>query len=250
MKNLLQIQDLRITAEKGNVSKPIVNNLSFNVKAGEITCLMGESGSGKSMTALAILGMLSGNLKLDPRSKIDFQGASIFCIFQEPMNSFNFSVKVKTQMYQMVKYYRNSLRSEFEEEIQEIMIRLNFENPQKILEQYPFELSGGMLQRLMVACAIYARPSLILADEPTTALDVTAQNQLLDEFYRIKTEMGIAVLLITHDFGVAAELADTIIVMHKGEIVESGTVWDIFDHPKMEYTRRLIKASAKELEEC
>lgn len=249
MGNILEVRDYTIAYGKGKQEKIIVDHIAFSVKEGAITCLMGESGSGKSMTVLSVLGLLPENIRLKPESRMDFFGGSVFCIFQDPMNSFNFSIKMKKQMYQMVKNYRTASLSQFEEEIKDIMLRLNFEDPESVLEKYPFELSGGMLQRLMVACAVYAQPSLLIADEPTTALDMTVQSQLLKEFRRMNRETGISILLITHDFGVAAELADHMIVMNRGKVEEAGTVWDVFDHPQTEYTKRLIAASKKELDE-
>ena len=228
----------------------IVKDISFFVHDQHITCIVGESGSGKSITMSAVLGLLPKVACKTKESKIMFHGDSMFCIYQDPMNSLNSSVKVGKQLYQMAKGYKKMTRTEFDQQMGIILERIKFEDPMRTLNKYPFELSGGMLQRLMIACAILVTPSLIIADEPTTALDVSIQKEIMREFRAINREYQTAILVVTHDFGVVAELADDVIVMHDGEIVEKGRVLDLFDSPQEEYTKRLLKASFEGAENC
>ena len=209
----------------------LLHNVHFSVPAGKITCLVGESGSGKSLTMAALLGLLPEGAELAPESRVTFRGQGMFSIYQDPINSFNPSIRVGKQLYQMARGNRKVERKAFERGIAEVMGRLRLARPEVLLKKYPFELSGGMLQRLMIACAIYVAPSLILADEPTTALDVSVQKEIMREFRAINHELGITILVVTHDFGVVAELADQVVVLRQGAVIESGDVFRIFDHP-------------------
>lgn len=240
--NILEINNLSMSINE----KLIINNLSLTVKDKCITCLVGESGSGKSLTVASVLGLVPESAILASDSHIIFYGKSIFSIYQDAINSFNPSIRVGRQLYQMAKGYRYKSRREFDEGISEVLIRIGINNPKSTLKKYPFELSGGMLQRMMIACAIYVSPDLIIADEPTTALDVATQKEIMREFRAINHELEIAILVVTHDFGVVAELADEVIVMHKGLIVETGEVNQLFDHPREDYTKALLEASFKE----
>lgn len=241
-------QDL-LTVERLSLSiggTELLHNLAFSAPAGQITCLVGESGSGKSLTVASILGLLPREAVLAPDSRITFRGESIFSIYQDPINSFHPAIQVGKQLYQMARGYRKVERKLFYRELAEVMGRLRLEQPQVVLKKYPFELSGGMLQRLMIACAIYVAPSLIIADEPTTALDVSIQKEILREFRAINHELGITILVVTHDFGVVAELADQVVVLHQGVAVEAGDVFRVFEHPQEAYTKALLAASGKE----
>ena len=171
----------------------LLHNVHFSVPAGKITCLVGESGSGKSLTMAALLGLLPEGAELAPESRVTFRGQGMFSIYQDPINSFNPSIRVGKQLYQMARGNRKVERKAFERGIAEVMGRLRLARPEVLLKKYPFELSGGMLQRLMIACAIYVAPSLILADEPTTALDVSVQKEIMREFRAINHELGIIV---------------------------------------------------------
>lgn len=224
----------------------LLHDLTFAAPAGQITCLVGESGSGKSLTVAAILGLLPEGAALAPESRITFRGERIFSIYQDPINSFNPSIRVGKQLYQMARGYRKVERRVFDRDIAAVMERLRLDRPEVVLKKYPFELSGGMLQRLMIACAIYVAPSLIIADEPTTALDVSIQKEILREFRAINHELGLTILVVTHDFGVVAELADQVVVLHQGALVEAGGVVSIFDHPQEDYTKALLAASVQE----
>lgn len=246
MKNILEVENLGIIID----GEKIVKDISFLVHDQHITCIVGESGSGKSITMSAVLGLLPKVACKTKESKITFHGMSMFCIYQDPMNSFNSSVKVGKQLYQMAMGYKKMTRAEFDQQMGDILERIKFEDPARTLNKYPFELSGGMLQRLMIACAILVTPSLIIADEPTTALDVSIQKEIMREFRAINREYQTAILVVTHDFGVVAELADDVIVMHDGEIVEKGRVLELFDSPQEEYTKRLLKASFEGAENC
>ena len=227
----------------------LLHNVHFSVPAGKITCLVRESGSGKSLTMAALLGLLPEGAELAPESRVTFRGQGMFSIYQDPINSFNPSIRVGKQLYQMARGNRKVERKAFERGIAEVMGRLRLARPEVLLKKYPFELSGGMLQRLMIACAIYVAPSLILADEPTTALDVSVQKEIMREFRAINHELGITILVVTHDFGVVAELADQVVVLRQGAVIESGDVFRIFDHPREAYTKALLAASVKSAEE-
>ena len=241
---LLKVVNLGIEIE----GEELVHDISFQIENHKITCIVGESGSGKSLTMSAVLGLLPRVAHKKTDSKIEFLGDSMFCIYQDPMNSFNYSIKVGKQLYQMAKGYRKLSRDEFDKEMCEILDRIRIENPIHTLDKYPFELSGGMLQRLMIACAILIKPSLIIADEPTTALDVSVQKEIMREFRAINKEYDVAIIVVTHDFGVVAELANNVIVMHNGCVVEEGSVFEVFDSPKQNYTKELLEASFREAE--
>ncbi|MEG0075733.1 MAG: ABC transporter ATP-binding protein [Eubacterium sp.] len=248
---ILDIKNLSLSiVDEENKDHCILNDVSMEISSGKITCLVGESGSGKSMTMASILGIIPEMAYFGTNSSIAFGGKSIYAIFQDPMNSFNQSIKVGRQLYQMAKGYLNITREAFDVEIRKVLTKLNFDNPALVLEQYPFELSGGMLQRLMIGCGIFIKPSLIIADEPTTALDVTVQKDILKTLMRINREQKITILLVTHDFGVVAEVADEVIVMQSGEIVERNNVFTLFDQPQKDYTKRLIAATFKGETKC
>ena len=244
---ILSVQNLSIDFVSKKSTIPIVRNISFSLQKQKICCLIGESGSGKSMTVRALINLLPKTMLIREKSQIEFSVDSVFCIFQDPINSFNPSVRVKKQLFHMARGYRLISKKNFEKELTQILTRLNFEHPRQAMRKYPFELSGGMLQRLMIATAILIKPDLIIADEPTTALDVTVQKQILKEFININRELQIAMLFITHDFGVVAEIADEVLVMNNGEIIEHNDVYSIFKNPQNEYTKKLIKASERKL---
>lgn len=240
--SILEIARLSLSIQ----GRELLHDVSFAVPDGKVTCLVGESGSGKSLTIASALGLLPEGAVLGPESRITFRGEHVYSIYQDPMHSFNQSVQVGKQLYQMAKGYHPVSRKAFFAGIAAVMTRLRLSDPLGVLRKYPFELSGGMLQRLMIACGIYVAPSLIIADEPTTALDVSIQKEIMREFRAINHEMGIAILVVTHDFGVVAELADEVVVLQKGVLIESGDVLRIFDHPRESYTKALLAASFQE----
>lgn len=265
LENVLEIKNLKTVFNIKNEVKEVVKGISFNVKKGKITCIVGQSGSGKSITAMSMIKILPKNASI-PEGSILFHGQDlvktpeeemrkirgkrIFSVFQNPINCFNPSITMGTQIYDLISSNIKIHRKDFENKFCKIMEDVNLQNPREILNQYPFQLSGGMLQRMMIASAIFMEPDIIIADEPTTALDVTTQKEILKQFKIIQKKLNTTILMITHDFGVVAEIADDVVVMKDGCIVERGTVFEIFNNPKHSYTRSLIKATFdREVEE-
>lgn len=233
-----------------------VDDISFNVYRGKVTALVGQSGSGKSVASRAIFNLidppgktiggeviLNGRdiLKLTKYQQKKVYGKEISLIFQEPMSALNPVIKVKNQMMEAIRLHRKIPKKAALEECREALRRVNLKNADQILNQYPFELSGGMCQRVMIAMSMVANPDVLIADEPTTALDLTIQAVVLEELKTLR-DRGMAIMLITHDLGVVAQMADYVYVMHEGKIVESGDVFRIFDHPAHDYTKTLLRA--------
>jgi peptide/nickel transport system ATP-binding protein len=248
---MLAIEGLAIEID-GN---RIVDGVSLGVETGRILAIVGESGCGKSLTALSVLGLLpgaarvaGGSIRLGGRELTGLSEAELSqvrgndaaIIFQEPVASLNPLMRVGEQVEEALLLHRGLSRAAAREEAIAIMARVGIPDPARRARQYPFELSGGMCQRIMIASALICRPSLLIADEPTTALDVTIQAQILDLMRRLRDEVGSAVVLITHDMGVVADLADDVCVMYGGRIVESGPVDAIFAAPSHPYTRLLL----------
>jgi peptide/nickel transport system ATP-binding protein len=232
-----------------------VRNASFTVQKGETHCIVGESGCGKSVTALAIMNLLARNAKRDAHS-IQFAGQDILpysdrqmedvrgnrmaMIFQEPMTSLNPSYTIGSQMTEVLRRHLNTTKALAEQRAIALMQRVGITAPQMRLAQYPHQLSGGLRQRVMIAMALMCDPELLIADEPTTALDVTVQAQILRLLAELKQELGLGILLITHDLGIVARVADHVSVMYAGEVIESGRTADLFANPAHPYTRGLI----------
>lgn len=258
LENILEIRNLKVVFKENKEVKEILKGINLSVKSNKITCIVGQSGSGKSVTVKSIIKMLPKNITIEEGNVIfhgksltnmnydeinKVRGKKIFSIFQNPINCFNPSITMGKQMYDLMSSNVKIEKHKFKKDICTIMEKLNLDNPSIILDQYPFQLSGGMLQRMMIACAIFMKPDIIIADEPTTSLDVTTQKEILKQFKIIQEEFGTTVLMITHDFGVVAEIADEVFVMKDGNVVESGNVFEIFENPKHEYTLSLIKAT-------
>lgn len=258
MENILEVKELNTAFKTEKGIKEVVKGINFEVKKSKITCIVGQSGSGKSMTAMSIIKMLpksgyisGGSILFNGQDLIkmtdgeirEVRGKKIFSIFQNPINCFNPSLTMEMQIYDLISSNMTINKKEFENKICSIMESLNLEDPSVILKQYPFQLSGGMLQRMMIAAAIFMEPEIIIADEPTTALDATTQKEILKQFKLIQKKFNTTILMITHDFGVVAEMADEVIVMKDGSIVEKGNVLEIFNNPKHLYTISLIKAT-------
>lgn len=258
MENILEVKKLKTVFNTSEGTKEVVKEINFEIKKGKITCVVGQSGSGKSMTAMSIIKILPKNahipegsilfkgqdlIKMSDKDMRSVRGKKIFSIFQNPINCFNPSLTMETQIYDLISSNIIIGRKEFKDKICSIMEKLNLKDPYIILNQYPFQLSGGMLQRMMIAAAIFMEPEIIIADEPTTALDVTTQKEILKQFKLIQKKLNTTILMITHDFGVVAEMADEVIVMKDGSIVEKGNVFEIFNNPKHTYTVSLIKAT-------
>jgi peptide/nickel transport system ATP-binding protein len=254
---LLEVNHLQTNfyTESGVVKA--VNDVSFAIREGETVCIVGESGCGKSITALSLIGLISENgkveggeinfagknlLKLSKKEVRRLRGNEIGMIFQEPMSSLNPVFTIGEQMIEPLQEHLLLSKKEAYKKAMELITMLGIPNAQKIVNLYPHELSGGMLQRIMIAIAISCNPKLIIADEPTTALDVTIQAQILDILRDIKKEFNTSLLLITHDLGVVAEMADYVVVMYAGKVVEEGPVLDLFANPQHPYTKGLLKA--------
>ncbi|MDF2811416.1 MAG: peptide transporter ATP-binding protein [Microvirga sp.] len=248
---VLAIEDLRI--QIGGID--VVDGISLSVGEGRILAVVGESGCGKSLTALSILRLLpkaariaEGRIDLEgtdltriPESALqDIRGNRASIIFQEPIASLNPLMRVGTQVEEAVRLHRGRSHAEAAEEAIAMLASVGIPDPQRRARQYPFELSGGMCQRVMIAAALICRPKLLIADEPTTALDVTIQAQILDLMKRLRDEVGTSILVITHDMGVVAEMADDVAVMYGGRVVERGPVDEIFAAPAHPYTRLLL----------
>jgi peptide/nickel transport system ATP-binding protein len=251
MNEILNINHLNITP-KNAPNRLLVNNISLNLSAGKTTCIVGESGSGKSLTALSIMGLLSPQLqasgsilfqgneltKLDNKALQSIRGAKIGMIFQEPMTSLNPVLTVGYQIGETLTAHLGLKGDALKTRIAALLTQVGI--PTKRADSYPDELSGGQRQRVMIAMSIACEPLLLIADEPTTALDVTVQAQILKLLDELKTHMNMAMLFITHDFGVVADIADDVIVMFRGEIVETGTKQHILSNPKHPYTKALL----------
>ena len=266
--DLLSIRDLRISFHLPEGVVEAVKGVSFRVPPGKTVALVGESGSGKSVVSQAIMGILpksaqieSGEIllcddrameagepvdisRLNPNSAAmrDIRGGRISIIFQEPMTSLSPLHTVGNQIIEALELHRPERGRDSERLARDMLDMVGFPDPDRALKTYPFELSGGLRQRAMIAMALVCRPALLIADEPTTALDVTIQAQILKLIKDLQTELGMAVLIITHDLGVVANVADEIVVMYHGEIMESGTQEDIFKNPSHPYLKALLKA--------
>jgi oligopeptide/dipeptide ABC transporter ATP-binding protein len=238
-----------------------VDGMSYQVRAGETLAIVGESGSGKSVGSLAVMGLIADPpgrvtagevwfenrdlLKLSDRQMQDVRGNKISMIFQEPMTSLNPVLSIERQMVEGIIEHLGLSDREARERAVEMLRRVHIPAPEARLKEFPHQLSGGMLQRIMIAIALSCNPSLLIADEPTTALDVTIQAQILDLMRELQTEFGTTIILITHDMGVVAEMADRVIIMYAGRKVEEGSVEKIFSNPRHPYTRGLLSALPK-----
>jgi ABC-type dipeptide/oligopeptide/nickel transport system ATPase component len=257
MTPLLDVQDLTVVFEGSRTPVTAVDRVSFQLAAGETLGLVGESGSGKSMTAFSILRLVqppgrvvSGRVTFEgqdllalPESEMrQVRGARISLIFQEPMTALNPVMRVGDQIAEALTVHGLVDARVARLRAIELLQAVHIADPARRVRDYPHQLSGGMRQRVMIAIALACRPPLIIADEPTTALDVTIQAQVLDLLRELKERFHLALLLITHDFGVIAEMADRVAVMHKGRLVESGPVRQILREPAHEYTRSLLAA--------
>ncbi len=258
---VLSVKDLRTDVATPSGRKTVVKGLSFDLKRGETLCIAGESGSGKSITALSIMGLLpepmarvSGGevlfqgkdlIKLPEDAMRRIRGGDIAMIFQEPMTSLNPVLTVGRQLREAILAHQDVSGSEANKRALAMLESVRLSEPARRLKQYPHELSGGMRQRVMIAMALACNPKVLIADEPTTALDVTIQAQILQLIRDLQRDFGTAVIMITHDMGVVAEMADRVIVMNHGNIVESGTASDVFERPADSYTRHLLEAVPK-----
>jgi oligopeptide/dipeptide ABC transporter ATP-binding protein len=252
---LLSIRGLRVDFETDAGNVPAVRGVDLDIAAGETVALVGESGCGKSVTAMAVMRLISGrisagsvrfrNMELQTLAEPEMRrirGAQIGMIFQEPMSSLNPVFTIGKQIEEVLILHQRLTPRAATEQAVALLKRVGIPSPERRAVQYPHELSGGMKQRVMIAMAVACRPQLLIADEPTTALDVTIQAQIMELLRSLKQELGMAVLLITHDLGVVAHFAERVAVMYAGKIAEQGRVRDIFKRAAHPYTRALLGA--------
>ena len=254
---LLEVKDLHTSffTDAGEVRA--VNGVSFNLERGKILGIVGESGSGKSVTAYSIMQILagtgkivSGSIKLDGQELVgagenvmkDVRGNKISIIFQDPMTSLNPTYTIGQQLMEAILLHTDRNKEQSWERAVEMLRLVNVNEPEKRMKQYPHEFSGGMRQRVMIAMALACEPDILIADEPTTALDVTIQAGILELMKDIQKQIGMAIIMITHDLGVVAQLCDEVIVMYAGGICEQGTAEEIFYNPCHEYTKGLLRS--------
>ena len=254
---LLEVNDLHTSffTDAGEVRA--VNGVSFNLERGKVLGIVGESGSGKSVTAYSIMQILastgkivSGSIKLDGQELVNagekvmktVRGNKVSIIFQDPMTSLNPTYTIGHQLMEAITLHTNRDKAQAKERAIEMLRLVNINEPEKRMNQYPFEFSGGMRQRIMIAMALACEPDILIADEPTTALDVTIQAQILELMKSLQEELGMAIIMITHDLGVVAQMCDEVIVMYAGSICEQGTADEIFYNPSHEYTKGLLRS--------
>ncbi len=254
---MLEVRDLHTSFFTPAGEVKAVNGISFNLDHGKVLGIVGESGSGKSVTAYSIMQILantgkivSGSIKFDGKELVNagesvmktIRGNKISIIFQEPMTSLNPTYTIGHQLMEAITLHTGRNKRQAHERAIEMLKLVNVNEPLKRMKQYPFELSGGMRQRVMIAMALACEPDILIADEPTTALDVTIQAQILELMRSLQEELGMAIIMITHDLGVVAQMCDEVIVMYAGSICEQGTADEIFYNPKHEYTKGLMRS--------
>ena len=254
---MLEVKDLHTSffTQAGEVKA--VNGVSFTLDKGKVLGIVGESGSGKSVTAYSILQILektgkivSGSIRFKGQELVgagekvmkSIRGNKISIIFQDPMTSLNPTHTIGQQLMEAIILHTDRSRKQAYDRAVEMLRLVNVNEPEKRMKQYPYECSGGMRQRIMIAMALACEPDVLIADEPTTALDVTIQAQILELMQSLQKELGMAIIMITHDLGVVAQMCDEVIVMYAGSICEQGTVEEIFYHPKHEYTKGLLRS--------
>ena len=254
---LLEVKDLHTSFYTPAGEVKAVNGVSFNLERGTVLGIVGESGSGKSVTAYSIMQILektgkivSGSVKFDGQELVGIgedgmkhiRGNKISIIFQDPMTSLNPTYTIGHQLMEAITLHTGRNKQQAWDRAVEMLRLVNVNEPEKRMKQYPFEFSGGMRQRVMIAMALACEPDILIADEPTTALDVTIQAQILELMQSLQKELGMAIIMITHDLGVVAQLCDEVIVMYAGSICEQGTADEIFYNPKHEYTKGLLRS--------
>lgn len=264
---LLEIKDERLSFFTPAGEVKALNGVSFSMEEGEVLGIVGESGSGKSVTAYSIMGLtaypgklIGGTIyfnghqieKMSEKEMRKIRGNEVSIIFQDPMTSLNPVYTIGNQITEVIRLHTGKSKKEAYDRAKELLELVGINEPTKRLKQYPHELSGGMRQRVMIAIALACEPKLLIADEPTTALDVTIQAQILELMQELRQKLGMSIIMITHDLGVVASMCERIAVMYAGHIVEYGTADEIFYEPKHEYTKGLInsipKLSAQEIE--
>lgn len=260
-KNILEIKNMHTYFYTDNGVVKSVDGVDIELKEGSTLGIVGESGSGKSVTALSVMGLLMGttgkvvegeilldgkditHLSDEERRKI--RGNQISMIFQEPMTSLNPVMKIGDQIVEAIRMHQDKSKAEAKEMAVEMLKKTGLPRAERMVNEYPFQLSGGQRQRVMIAMALVCNPKILIADEPTTALDVTIQAQIIDLMNHLKEEIGTSIIFITHDLGVVAETCDDVVVMYCGRVVEKGNVYDIFDRTAHPYTEGLLNSIPK-----
>lgn len=255
MSAILKVENLNVTLRHRRVSKKLVEDVSFEVHPGECLGILGESGSGKSMTVKSVLGLLDKNFQVSGSTIFDGQdllketkeelrrlrGSRITMVLQNPMTCFDPLYRIGNQMAETFATHTSWNVQEIRSRCLEILDQMRIRNGEEVLEKYPHQLSGGMLQRIMIGIAMALQPELLIADEPTTAIDAITQYEILEEFIRIKKQKNTAMLFITHDLGAISKVADRILVMNSGHVVDSGSFDHILKHADDPYTRMLVE---------
>ena len=256
-KYILEVQDLHTTFKTDNGEVHAVNGINFNLEPGKTLGIVGESGSGKSVTAYSVMQILADNgnisggkvlykgediVQWDKKKMSEFRGKCCSIIFQDPMTSLNPVYTVGYQLEEAILLHTNRTKKEAKARAVEMLTLVGVNEPEKRVKQYPHELSGGMRQRVMIAMALACEPDILIADEPTTALDVTIQAQILELMQELQKKLGMAIIMVTHDLGVIASMCDEIIVIYGGRVCDRGTADDIFYSPAHEYTKGLLRS--------
>ncbi|WP_226617775.1 ABC transporter ATP-binding protein [Cytobacillus firmus] len=261
MSDLLTVKNLTVEFKNGSNLNKVVKDLSFHINQGETVGIVGESGCGKSVTSLAIMGLVpspsgkvsSGKIIFNEENLLEkkqkalrkIRGKDIAMIFQDPMSTLDPAFKVGFQIDEVLKLHTNLSKKQIKNKSIELLKSVGIPSPEQRYNQYPYELSGGMRQRVVIAMALACNPKLLIADEPTTALDVTVQAQILDLMNELKVQFNTSIMMITHDIGVVAETCNRVIVMYAGQIVEEANIGDLFDHAAHPYTQGLLKSVPK-----
>ena len=254
---LLEIKNLVTSFRIKDDYYRAVDNVSIDLKRNEVLAIVGESGCGKSTLATSIMGLhnpiftqVEGEILFEGKNLVEFdeaqfneiRGAKIGMIFQDPLSALNPLMRIGDQIEEGLRYHTDLDATKRRERVKELIEKVGIMDPERVMKQFPHQLSGGMRQRIIIAIALSCRPDILIADEPTTALDVTIQAQILDLLRELQNEIGAGIILITHDLGVVAEMADRVAVMYAGEIVEIATVYDLFNNPKHPYTKSLLSS--------
>jgi peptide/nickel transport system ATP-binding protein len=258
MENILEVNNLSIAFDSHQENNKVVHNVSYQLKKNEILGIVGESGSGKSVSSLAVLGLLPKKQTIFPSGEITFNGKNLLkysnnefqelrgnkiaMIFQEPMTSLNPSLTCGKQVAEVLERHLKLSKKEAKVEVLSLFEKVRLPHVEQMYDKYPHQISGGQKQRVMIAMAIACKPDVLIADEPTTALDVTVQKEIISLLKSLQVETGMSIIFISHDLALVSEISDTIVVMYKGKVVENGTVSEVFNNSKNDYTKALINS--------